>query len=63
VSRRITIILLALTTLLSQGHAQDDPGSVTATVSIGNGWWQVVPIWEPDPPLNPLRRYEPAEPR
>lgn len=32
-------------------------------VLVGNGWWQMVRIWEPGQPVNPLRRYEPAEPR
>ena len=29
----------------------------------GRGWWQLVPIWEPDQTVNPLRRYGPPEPR
>jgi hypothetical protein len=32
-------------------------------VPVGAGWWQMVPIWEPAQTVNPLRRYEPAEPR
>lgn len=27
------------------------------------GWWQLVPIWDPEATPNPLRRYEPADPR
>lgn len=27
------------------------------------GWWHLVPIWNPDQTVNPLRRYEPATPR
>jgi hypothetical protein len=29
----------------------------------GTGWWHLVPIWDPGQTVNPLRRYEPAEPR
>ncbi len=32
-------------------------------VPVGDGWWQLVPIWEPDQTVNPLRRYESAAPR
>jgi hypothetical protein len=32
-------------------------------VPVGAGWWQLVPIWEPDQVTNPLRRYAPPEPR
>lgn len=32
-------------------------------VYVGDGWWQMVPIWEPDQTTNPLRRYGPPEPR
>ena len=28
-----------------------------------DGSWQLVPIWEPDQNVNPLRRYAPPEPR
>jgi hypothetical protein len=31
-------------------------------VPVGDGWWSLVPIWEPDQTVNPLRRYGPAEP-
>jgi hypothetical protein len=31
-------------------------------VPVGAGWWQLVPIWEPDKMANPLRRYGPPEP-
>jgi hypothetical protein len=27
-----------------------------------DGWWQLVPIWDPDQTPNPLRRFEPAVP-
>lgn len=30
-------------------------------VPVGNGWWRLVPMWEPGLLLNPLRRYELAE--
>jgi hypothetical protein len=30
---------------------------------MGAGWWQLVPIWEPDTVANPLRRFAPPEPR
>jgi hypothetical protein len=32
-------------------------------VPVRAGWWQLVPIWEPDQVANPLRRYAPPEPR
>jgi hypothetical protein len=32
-------------------------------VPAGDGWWQLVPIWEPDQTVTPLRRYAPPEPR
>jgi hypothetical protein len=32
-------------------------------VPTGDGWWQMVPIWDPEQTANPLRRYEPAVPR
>jgi hypothetical protein len=28
----------------------------------GDGWWCLVPIWEPDQTPNPLRRWAPAVP-
>jgi hypothetical protein len=28
----------------------------------GNGWWHLVPIWEPDQTPNPLRRWQSAVP-
>ena len=31
-------------------------------VPVGDDWWQLVPIWEPDKVANPLRRYGPPEP-
>src|SRR5262249_29428909 len=31
-------------------------------VLIGDGWWLMVPIWEPNQTPNPLRRWEPAVP-
>jgi hypothetical protein len=31
-------------------------------VPTGDGWWHLVPIWEPGQTANPLRRYEPAVP-
>jgi hypothetical protein len=27
-------------------------------VYVGDGWWQMVPIWEPDQAASPLRRWE-----
>jgi Ketopantoate reductase PanE/ApbA len=32
-------------------------------VPVGDGWWLMVPIWEPGKAANPLLRYEPAAPR
>jgi hypothetical protein len=32
------------------------------SLSEGAGWWQLVPIWEPDQTANPLRRWELAAP-
>jgi hypothetical protein len=32
-------------------------------VPVHAGWWQLVPIWEPDKVANPLRRYGQPEPR
>jgi len=31
-------------------------------VPTGDGWWYLVPIWEPDVTPNPPRRREPAVP-
>jgi|SRR4029450_3565859 hypothetical protein len=31
-------------------------------VLMGDDWWQLIPIWEPDQTANPLRRWEPAVP-
>jgi hypothetical protein len=28
----------------------------------GDGWWQLVPIWEPAQAATPLRRWEPPVP-
>jgi hypothetical protein len=28
-------------------------------VLVGDGWWHLVPIWDPRQTANPLRRYEP----
>jgi hypothetical protein len=28
----------------------------------GDGWWRLIPIWEPAQAPNPLRRWEPAVP-
>jgi hypothetical protein len=46
-------------------HIPDWCGCTTEypPVPNGDGWWQMVPIWEPDQTVNPLRRYEPAAPR
>jgi hypothetical protein len=30
---------------------------------VGGGWWQLVPIWEPEQTASPLRRHEPGDPR
>jgi hypothetical protein len=30
-------------------------------VPVRAGWWQLVPIWEPDRVANPLRRFAPPE--
>jgi hypothetical protein len=32
-------------------------------VPVGDGWWQLVPIWEPDQATTPLRRWEPPRSR
>jgi hypothetical protein len=29
---------------------------------VSDGWWQLVPIWEPDQTPNPLRRWQSAVP-
>jgi hypothetical protein len=31
-------------------------------VPVGDGWWELVPIWKPDETPNPLRRWAPAVP-
>jgi hypothetical protein len=31
-------------------------------IPTGDGWWQLVPIWDPDQTPNPVRRFEPAVP-
>jgi hypothetical protein len=30
-------------------------------VPADDGWWDLVPIWEPDQTVNPLRRHGPPE--
>jgi hypothetical protein len=32
-------------------------------VPVNAGSWQLVPIWDPDQTMNPLRRFAPPEPR
>jgi hypothetical protein len=32
-------------------------------VPVDAGWWQLVPIWDPEQTMNPLRRFAPPEPR
>jgi hypothetical protein len=32
-------------------------------VPVDAGSWQLVPIWDPDQTMNPLRRVAPPEPR
>ena len=46
-------------------HIPDWCGCTTEYLPVpaGDGWWQLVPIWEPDRTANPLRRYGPPEPR
>ena len=29
---------------------------------VGDGWWSLVPIWQPDLTPDPLRRWQPAVP-
>ena len=45
-------------------HIPDWCGCATEYQPIpeGNGWWQLVPIWEPAVTANPLRRWEPPVP-
>ena len=31
-------------------------------VPVGQGWWHLVPIWDPDRETNPLQRYGPPDP-
>jgi hypothetical protein len=31
-------------------------------VPVGDGWWSLVPIWEPAQAATPLRRWEPPVP-
>jgi hypothetical protein len=31
-------------------------------VPVGDGWWQLVPIWDPDQTPTPLRRFDAAVP-
>ena len=46
-------------------HIPDWCGCTTEYLPVpaADGWWQLVPIWEPDQTVNPLRRYGPPEPR
>ncbi len=45
-------------------HVPDWCGCSTEYVPIpsGDGWWSLVPIWEPAQTPSPLRRWEPAVP-
>jgi hypothetical protein len=46
-------------------HVPDSCGCTTEYLPVlaADGWWQLVPIWEPEQTVNPLRRYGPPEPR
>ena len=46
-------------------HIPDWCGCTTEYIPVpaGDGWWQLVPIWEPEQTVNPLRRYGPPEAR
>jgi hypothetical protein len=46
-------------------HIPDWGGCTTEYLPVptGGGWWQLVPIWNPEQTVNPMRRYEPAAPR
>jgi hypothetical protein len=46
-------------------HIPDWCGCTTEYLPVpaGRGWWHVIPIWDPSSTVNPLRRYEPAQPR
>jgi hypothetical protein len=38
-------------------------GCSTEYLPVGDGWWHLVPIWEPDQTSDPLRRDAPGDPR
>jgi hypothetical protein len=46
-------------------HIPDWCGCTTEYLPVpeGDGWWVLVPIWDPGQTANPLRRYRPREPR
>jgi hypothetical protein len=31
-------------------------------IPVGDGWWQLIPIWDPSHTATPLRRHEPPVP-
>ena len=45
-------------------HIPDWCGCTTEYVPapVGDGWWDLVPIWDPGQTVNPMRRYGPPEP-
>ena len=45
-------------------HIPDWCGCSTEYLPVlaGDGWWSLVPIWEPTQTPNPLRRWEPPSP-
>ena len=38
-------------------------GTEYLPVPLADGWWQMIPIWDPCQTATPLRRYGPPEPR
>jgi len=46
-------------------HIPDWCGCMTEYLPVpaGDGWWDLVPIWDPGQTVDPLRQYGPREPR
>ena len=46
-------------------HIPDWCGCTTEYLPLpaGDGWWHLVPIWDPGQATNPLRRFAPPAPR
>ena len=63
----ITIASVAAIVIMGFNFGIDFAGGIVLEVKAptpaADGWWDLVPIWDPTSTANPLRRNEPAAPR